>query len=101
MCSACGGLLKPATISFGQQLNEEDLQRAVRGARAADLVIALGSTLSVTPAADVPLIAAQRGVPYVIINRGETAHDDHPAVTLRLDGDVAEIFPPAVEAASR
>ena len=101
ICASCGGLLKPATISFGQQLNEEDLQRAVRGARAADLVIALGSTLSVTPAADVPLIAAQRGVPYVIINRGETAHDDHPAVTLRLDGDVAEIFPPAVEAASR
>lgn len=99
ICAACGGLLKPATISFGQQLREEDLMRAVRGAQAADLVISLGSTLSVTPAADIPLIAAERGVPYVIINRGETAHDDHQAVTLRLDGDVAEIFPPAVAAA--
>ena len=98
-CALCGGLLKPATISFGQQLREEDLERAVRGARTADLVVALGSTLSVTPAADIPLIAAGRGVPYVIINRGETAHDDHPAVTLRLDGDVAEIFPPAAACA--
>jgi NAD-dependent SIR2 family protein deacetylase len=71
----------------------------VLGARAADLVIALGSTLSVTPAADIPLLAAERGVPYVVINRGETAHDGHPMVTLRLDGDVAQIFPPAVEVA--
>ena len=101
ICEACGGLLKPATISFGQQLREEDLERAMRGARAADLAIALGSTLSVTPAAEIPLLAAERGVPYVIINRGETSHDDHPAVTLRLDGDVAELFPPAIEAACR
>jgi NAD-dependent deacetylase len=98
VCARCGGPLKPATISFGQQLRRDDLARAVAGAESADLVIALGSTLSVTPAADIPLIAAGRGVPYVVINRGETAHDDHPGVTLRLDGDVAEIFPPAVRA---
>jgi NAD-dependent deacetylase len=97
VCASCGGLLKPATISFGQQLRQEDLERALRGATAADLVIALGSTLSVTPAADIPLVAAERGAPYVIVNRGETAHDDLPAVTLRLEGDVTEIFPPAVE----
>ena len=52
-----------------------------------------------TPAASIPLLAAERGAPYVIINRGETAHDDHPSVTLRLEGDVAEILPPAVAAA--
>jgi hypothetical protein len=45
------------------------------------------------------LLAAQRGVPYAIINRGPTDHDREPAVTLRLEGDVIEIFPPAVEAA--
>jgi NAD-dependent deacetylase len=98
-CSDCGGLLKPATISLGQQLRQEDLAKAVLGAKAADLVIALGSTLSVTPAADIPLLAAKSGAPYVVVNRGETAHDGHPAVTLRLDGDVAQILAPAVKAA--
>lgn len=95
----CGGFLKPATISFGQNLRNADLERAEAAAKAADLVIALGSTLSVHPAADIPLLAAARGVPYVIINRGETDHDGLPEVTLRLEGDVGAIFPPAVEAA--
>jgi NAD-dependent deacetylase len=96
---ACGGLLKPATISFGQSLRTEDLLRAGHAAEACDLAVALGSSLSVHPAASFPLAAAERGAPYVIINRGATEHDDHPAVTLRLEGDVVEIFPPAVEAA--
>ena len=56
-------------------------------------MVALGSTLSVYPAANIPLLAANRGVPYVIINRGPTEHDDLPEVTLRLEGDVGEIFP--------
>lgn len=96
---ACGGHLKPATISFGQSLNEEDLERAGGAAKGCDLVIALGSTLSVFPAAEFPLAAARRGVPYVVINRGETDHDELRWVSLRLEGDVANIFPPAVEQA--
>ena len=95
----CGGFLKPATISFGQDLRGEDLQRSAEAARAADMAVSLGSTLSVHPAASVPLAVATRGVPYVIVNRGETDQDDHPAVTLRLDGDVGEIFPAAVDEA--
>jgi NAD-dependent deacetylase len=95
----CGGLLKPATISFGQGLRAEDLERSARAAAGCDLVIALGSTLSVHPAASFPLAAAERGAPYVIVNRGATDQDGHPSVTLRLEGDVAEIFPPAVEEA--
>ncbi len=95
----CGGFLKSATISFGQNLRNEDLARAEAAAQAADLVVALGSTLSVHPAADIPLLAANRGVPYVIINRGPTEHDDLPEVTLRLEGDVGALFPPAVTAA--
>ncbi len=95
----CGGLLKAATISFGQSLRSEDLDRAAQAAMRADLVMALGSTLSVHPAASIPLLAAERGVPYVIVNRGATDHDGHRAVTLRLDGDVTEIVPRAVEAA--
>ena len=95
----CGGFLKPATISFGQNLDPRVLERAAEAANDADLVVALGSTLSVYPAASFPLVAAARGVPYVIVNRGETDHDGHGHVTLRLEGEVGEIFPTAVEAA--
>jgi NAD-dependent deacetylase len=95
----CGGFLKPATISFGQNLDPLVLERAGEGARRADLVVALGSTLSVHPAASFPLLAANRGVPYVIINRGATDQDDQPSVSLRLEGEVTAIFPSAVEAA--
>lgn len=92
----CGGYLKPATISFGQNLKEEDLERAGQAARCADLVVALGSTLSVYPAASIPLVAARRGAPYIIINRGATEHDRYLEVTLRIEGDVVAIFPAAV-----
>src|SRR6266436_6488373 len=95
----CGGFLKPATISFGQNLRNEDLQRAEAAAKAAELVLALGSTLSVYPAANIPLLAAARGVPYIIINRGPTDHDEFAEVSLRLEGDVSDIFPPAVNMA--
>jgi NAD-dependent deacetylase len=95
----CGGFLKPATISFGQRLEPNDLARAERAALEADLVVALGSTLSVYPAASFPLLAARRGVPYVIINRGPTEHDGEPAVSLRIEGEVGEIFPAAIAAA--
>jgi NAD-dependent deacetylase len=95
----CGGWLKPATISFGQSLRQHDLARAVDCAERCDLVIALGSSLSVYPASSIPLAAAQRGTPYVIINRGHSDHDHLPCVTLRLDGDVSELLVPAVDAA--
>jgi NAD-dependent deacetylase len=75
------------------------LKRASDAAGRTDLVIALGSTLSVYPASSFPLMAAQRGVPYVIINRGATDHDHQQCVTLRLEGEVTELFPEAVEAA--
>jgi NAD-dependent deacetylase len=95
----CGGLLKAATISFGQQLRATDLERAATAAANTDLVLALGSTLSVFPAASIPLLAAERGASYVIVNQGATGHDDHPRVTLRLEGDVTAIVPPAIDAA--
>jgi NAD-dependent deacetylase len=93
----CGGFLKPATISFGQNLNPRDLERAAEAAKECDLVIALGSTLSVYPAASFPLLAAQRKVPYLVVNRGPTDHDDDPHVTLRIEGDVSAIFPAAID----
>lgn len=95
----CGGFLKPATISFGQSLDPIELERAGQAAMEADLVVALGSTLSVYPAASFPLMAAQRGAPYIIINRGATDHDHEPCVSLRLEGEVGETFARAVDAA--
>ena len=97
----CGGYLKPATISFGQSLDPLVLERAGEAARMADLVVALGSTLSVHPAASFPLLAAGRGIPYVIINRGATDQDDQQCVSLRLEGEVTALFPRAVEASMR
>jgi NAD-dependent deacetylase len=96
-CPDCHGLLKSATISFGQNLDPDTLAAAERAAMECDAVISLGSTLSVYPAARFPLMAASRGVPYVIINRGPTDHDRLPGVTLRREGDVGVIFPEAVE----
>jgi NAD-dependent deacetylase len=95
----CGGFLKPATISFGQNLRPQDLERAEAFAQNADLVVALGSTLSVYPAANIPLIAAGNGAPYVIINRGPTDHDGLRQVALRIEGDVNQLFPQAVDEA--
>lgn len=92
----CGGYLKTATISFGQNLSEKALHRANNVANNADLVIALGSTLSVYPAATFPLLAAEQGAPYIIINQGKTDHDNYDTVTLRIEGDVTNIFPQAV-----
>ena len=93
---ACGGFLKPATISFGQSLDAHELRRAQQSAMEADLVVALGSTLSVYPAASIPLLAAERGIPYVIVNRGATEHDGEPGISLRLEDEVSAIFPMAV-----
>jgi NAD-dependent deacetylase len=95
----CEGLLKPATISFGQPLDPTSMFRAHAAAEACDLVVALGSTLAVYPVADVPWIAVQRGTPYAIVNQGRTEHDGWTELTLRIDGDVTTVFPEAVRIA--
>lgn len=95
-CPECGHLLKPGVIQFGEMLREPDLIRAQKAMQAPDLVIAIGSTLQVQPAASFPIMAARAGIPYLIINQGETAHDGMPHVALRLEGDIQDIFPQAV-----
>lgn len=82
-CSACGGLLKHATISFGQSLERETLAQAMRLARSSDLFLALGSSLVVYPAAELPNLARQSGARLVIINRDETPFDDVADLVLR------------------
>jgi NAD-dependent deacetylase len=75
-CDSCGGLLKPATISFGQAMPERETEEAYRRSEACDLFIVVGSSLVVQPAASMPLIAKRSGARLVIINRDETPLDD-------------------------
>jgi NAD-dependent protein deacetylase/lipoamidase len=71
-CRNCGGRLKHATISFGQMLPADVLMEANRWTREADLLLAIGSSLVVTPAADLPRTAKYHGARLVIINRDPT-----------------------------
>jgi NAD-dependent deacetylase len=94
-CTSCSELMKPAVVMFGQSLEPETLRRANAAAERADLVLSLGSSLTVTPAANVPLLAVRRRVPYVIVNRGATPHDE--VATVKIDMDVDAVIPRAVE----
>ena len=95
-CEACGGLLKAATISFGQALVEADVERAMDLASACDVCLAVGSTLSVWPAAGVPLQAARTGARLVIVNDGDTDLD--PAAAALVRGRAGMVLPALVEA---
>lgn len=88
-CRACGGLLKSATISFGQSLAPEDLERARQAAVSADVMLALGTSLTVYPVAWLPLMARREGARVVIVNGEPTEMDDlaHVSLVARL-GDV-------------
>lgn len=84
LCRPCGGLLKPNTISFGQALEPDVLNLAVTWARSSDLMLAVGSTLIVEPAASLPRLAKQRpGAKLVIINRDPTPLDSLADLVLR------------------
>ena len=74
-CEMCGGLLKTATISFGQRLVERDVDAAMAEAQLCDACLAIGSTLSVWPAAGVPVHAMRNGARLVIVNDGPTDLD--------------------------
>jgi NAD-dependent deacetylase len=75
-CDDCGGLLKPATISFGQSMPEKETQEAYHRSSICDLFIVVGSSLVVQPAASMPLVAKRSGARLVIINRDPTPYDD-------------------------
>lgn len=74
-CSRCSGRLKHATVSFGQMLPADVLMQAARWSREGDLMLAIGSSLVVTPAADLPRVARSSGARLVIINRDPTPLD--------------------------
>ncbi|MCW2943776.1 MAG: Silent information regulator protein Sir2 [Actinoallomurus sp.] len=93
-CVACGGIQKSATISFGQALRPEVFDAAVRAARECDLFLAIGSSLSVQPAAGLCLEAVERGARLVIINAQETPYDRLADAVIREP--IGEVLPTLV-----
>lgn len=89
-CPHCGGILKLTVVSFGEMLPMAAMQRARLMADNADAVLAVGTTLSVWPAAEIPLSAARRGVPFVIVNLGPTEFDR--AAHLKIEHPAGEIM---------
>ena len=84
LCPECGGLLKPNTISFGQDLNLKDIERAENLSTNCDLMIAVGSTLQVYPAAGFPQEAKMNGADLAIITLSSTPLDDMADVLVHL-----------------
>lgn len=93
-CRSCGGILKSATISFGQNLVADDLQRAGDAASNCDLFLAIGTSLGVYPAAYLPRYALQNGARLVIVNAQETPYDRYAAAVLR--DAIGEVLPQVV-----
>jgi NAD-dependent deacetylase len=97
-CRTCGGILKSATISFGQQLERADLLRMEHAAMTCDLVLAVGSTLSVWPAAGAVPTALRQGAKLVIVNLERTEFDADAEVVLRAS--ISEVLPAIVRGGS-
>jgi NAD-dependent deacetylase len=94
-CPLCGGKLAPSVVNFGQSLPRKDLADAYQHSQTCDLFVVVGSSLVVTPAADMPRVALQSGARLVIINQGETPFDR--AAHLRFWEAIGQVMPPAVE----
>ena len=90
-CRSCGGILKSATISFGQNLVARDLERAEAAAESCDLLLAIGSTLSVFPIAGVVPVAKRAGARVVIVNADPTEMDELADAVVR--GPIGQVRP--------
>jgi NAD-dependent deacetylase len=89
-CDSCRGWLKPATISFGQAMPEQETRQAFEEAAAADLLLVVGSSLRVYPAASIPIETCRAGGRMVIVNNEPTAQDE--SAVLVLHGQAGQIL---------
>jgi NAD-dependent deacetylase len=89
-CPACGGILKPDVVFFGELLPEEAIDRAFALARKARLLLVVGSALEVYPVAGLPYETLNAGGAVAIVNRGPTAFDSR--ATVKVDGAAGEIL---------
>ena len=90
----CGGLIKTATVSFGQSMPAEAMSRAEELTKRCDLFLAVGSSLVVWPAAGFPLLAKRNGAALVIVNREPTEFDEIADLTIRHD--IGDVFAPFI-----
>lgn len=95
-CESCDGLIKTATISFGQAMPEMEMLRATAEAETCDLFLVLGSSLVVYPAAGLPIVARRSGARLAIVNRDPTDLDDH--ADLVLNAEIGPTMSAALEA---
>lgn len=94
-CRACGGLVKPDVILFGEPLDYDSLKAAQHAALQCDIMLATGSSLEVEPAADLPHLAQRRGARIILINRQPTIADSIANLVIR--GDVTSVLPKLAE----
>ena len=90
-CAKCGGILKSATVMFGQPLQPGVFERAAAAAARCDLLLAIGSTLTVEPAASLCAVAAGAGASLVIVNRDPTPYD--PVATAVVRDPIGQAVP--------
>lgn len=93
-CPTCGGRLSSSVVNFGDPLPEGELALAERHARGCDVMLVLGTSLVVNPAAALVGVAIESGAHVVLVNRGETPYDD--VVDIRLDAGIGDVLPPVV-----
>ena len=93
-CTECGGILKSATVSFGQSLDPEDLWRAENAARTAEVFLTVGSSLGVYPVAALVPVAAREGAQIVIVNAEPTPYDELAVAVIH--GSISEVLPQLV-----
>ncbi|MDC2965259.1 NAD-dependent deacetylase, partial [Gammaproteobacteria bacterium] len=89
-CQDCKGFIKTATISFGQPMPEKEMMRAQNEAANCDLMVAVGSSLVVYPAATIPLLGKQSGAKFVILNNEPTEMDQY--ADLVINASISETF---------
>ncbi|MBZ6075048.1 Sir2 family NAD-dependent protein deacetylase [Microvirga sp. WGZ8] len=95
VCEACGGIVKSATISFGQAMPEAAMRKALKLTLSCDVFLVVGSSLVVYPAASLPLMAKENGARLVIINREPTPLDDAADLVIHAEiGQVLSEFAP-------
>ena len=94
-CPYCSGRIISSIVNFGDPLPYDELDESYRRSEKADVFFVIGSSLVVSPAADMPGIAKKNGAKLIILNKGETPYDYF--VDLRFDNYIQEVFPPIVE----
>jgi NAD-dependent deacetylase len=95
VCLECGGMVKTATVMFGELLPEREMAKAMQFLAMSDALLVLGSTVAVWPASDVVMRGALRSLPIVVVNKGATEAD--MLATVKLDAAIGDVLPEIVD----